>query len=441
MRHTIHLEQGQKYFYLYLLAQPWIDLVTAYMIRHFSFPITLGIVARGLFLVIMVGYSIYYLDKEHQKKIKLYLLLVILFGLTYIGFKPDSWHLGYLKTELIYFFKYFYFPILLVALFGSYRFLHLRDDDLLKIFCINAFVMALGILLPYFTQSGADSYVGQEAFGTVGWFYAANEVGAILALLLPAGYFLLKENKVAIFTVATFTIILAMLLIGTKVALFSSLGIETLMILWFFWQRKKEYGLLLSVLTLIISLVLLPLLPATHNMQEAIKKNEYLRQVPVEEVVQVQESKSVSSSYRLINLLFSGRQVYLKQNLDIYASSSTLDQIFGIGFVNRASIDNVDIEKLIEIDLCDIFLRYGIVGSIVYCLPIIYFLYRTIRIVYQKKLLYHFKVYMSLIVIALGLGISLLAGHILGAPPVSSYLALYMVILGEHLYECTSSQA
>ena len=198
---------------------------------------------------------------------------------------------------------------------------------------------------------------------------------------------------------------------------------------------------MLSVLTLIISLVLLPLLPATHNMQEAIKKNEYLRQVPVEEVVQVQESKSVSSSYRLINLLFSGRQVYLKQNLDIYASSSTLDQIFGIGFVNRASIDNVDIEKLIEIDLCDIFLRYGIAGSIVYCLPIIYFLYRTIRIVYQKKLLYHFKVYMSLIVIALGLGISLLAGHILGAPPVSSYLALYMVILGEHLYECTSSQA
>jgi hypothetical protein len=50
--------------------------------------------------------------------------------------------------------------------------------------------------------------------------------------------------------------------------------------------------------------------------------------------------------------------------MDIYNESNIGDKFFGIGFVNRDSVNDKDIEKLIEIDPLDIFFHYGIIGFI-----------------------------------------------------------------------------
>ncbi len=57
--------------------------------------------------------------------------------------------------------------------------------------------------------------------GTVGWFYAANEIGAIMVALFPFLYYLLFEREGVVKIALTFIIvILAMTLLGTKNIIF-----------------------------------------------------------------------------------------------------------------------------------------------------------------------------------------------------------------------------
>lgn len=367
------IKKIENWFYIYLLACPWLDLMTSLMTRYTTLPMTIGMLIRGLFILLMVGYSLKY------RKARLYYGLIALYVILS----------GHIIHEVVYFFKYFYFPILLVAVSTS---MSLDQDKVYKCLVSNAIVMALGILIPTITQTGGASYVGMDKQGTVGWFYAANEVGAIFALLFPAIYYLLWKGQYLAFIIIVLSCITSMLLLGTKVGLLAVLGIEALMVLWFLIHRHTQKGISLCLIIFIMSIVVMPILPTMHNVSEALP--------------QVAQPQPQQESRQITNVVLSSRQIFLKETYDIYASSPLSNKLLGIGFNH---------EKLIEMDIFDIFFRYGIIGFIIYFLPLIHIKFHKLH-------------FISLVALVFGLGIATLAGHVLGAPPVSTYLVMHLCL-------------
>lgn len=418
--------------YIFLILQPFLDLFTSLMVRYTTFPITIGMLLRGLFLLFCI--ILFIKSKStHKKKSIIYLIFLSLFCILYFITKTDIFTIEFLKTEVIYMFKYLYFPIITICLINIYDELELDKDKLFKIFTINAIVYAILILIPEITKTSFASYIGSNK-GTVGWFYAANEIGAITVALLPYVYYTLFARMPVFKTSIIFIIIiLADVLLGTKTSFIGMLITEILYLLYnlFNYKKNRGYGLIVSIMIVIISFCIIPQIPAVKNLQNAITNSSQIVEEPPQNNSEIIIKNQ--SLKRIVAVALSGRDVFLFNTLNIYNNVSLVDKTLGIGFVNRESINNEDIEKLIEMDLLDILFHYGIIGFIIYFGPLIYIIYRTIKSIIKSKFQLSFFKLTNIYVIGIMTLISLIAGHVYSAPAVSIYIAFSVAMLDSAL--------
>lgn len=414
-----------KLLYLFLCLQPFIDLITSLMARFLNTPFTVGVITRGLFLVILLLYTIFNTKTKYRKKTFMYFGLIMIFVVLYFVSKPDIFSLSYLKTEIIYLFKYFYFPIVSVCLLNCFYQLKLDKKKINYIFGINAFVFSILIIIPFITSTGFSSYLGTNK-GSIGWFFSANEIGAILTILFPYLYYFLQNMKYKRFLIFSIALIFAMMIIGTKTAFLGMIITEIIFFIYYFVIHERGKKLWISLGILVFSLILIPALPAVSNLQSSIEQNTNKLEEETIEHVDVPTTPFID---RTLNILLSGRQNFLYDTLDIYSNQEIKDRIFGIGFVNRNSIQDKKIEKLIEIDPLDIFFHYGFIGFIIYFIPLIYIFIKSLYHIFKKKFHMSFYQLLYLYSIALLFLISSIAGHVLNAPSVSIYLAFTLVML------------
>ena len=77
-------------FYIFLLVQPFIDLITSLMTKFLNLPITLGLIIRGLLFVLSVIY-ILFISKSKYKKIScVYIGILVLYAMLYFITKSYS---------------------------------------------------------------------------------------------------------------------------------------------------------------------------------------------------------------------------------------------------------------------------------------------------------------------------------------------------------------
>ena len=92
----------QKILYIYLLLQPFIDLITALMTRN-EMSLTLGIVVRMIALGVIIFYTL--ISKSKYKKYAIgYYLLMFIFLIFY--FLTKDLNMVFFKEELRFIFKY-----------------------------------------------------------------------------------------------------------------------------------------------------------------------------------------------------------------------------------------------------------------------------------------------------------------------------------------------
>lgn len=423
-------------FYIFLLIQPLLDLFTSLMTRYINVPITIGMIVRGLFLFAMVIYLVFINKSVHKKKSIIYLGILCIFGIIYLVTKDGIFNLSFLKTEITYLFKYMYFPIIALCLINVFDELQLKKEKIFKICIIEAIIYSMLIILPEITNTAFSSYNNSNK-GTVGWFYAANEIGAIMVAIFPFLYYLLFEREGIVKIALTFTIvILAMTLLGTKTSFLGMLITEVIYALYFLFNYKKNraYGLKWSIIIIVISFGLIPNIPAVKNLQNAISKYSYVEK-------EKNDSDKINSKYavkspstqRLIKVALSGRDKFFFNTLEIYDNAKIDDKLFGVGFVNRSEINNQKIEKLIEIDPLDVFFHYGIIGFIIYFSPLVYIVYRTIKSIFKNKFRLSFFKLTNIYVIGIITMISMIAGHVYSAPAVSIYISFAMAMLDSAL--------
>ena len=125
-------------FYIFLLIQPILDLLTSLMVRFTTLPLTIGMIIRGLFLFGMIIYLVFINKSVHKKKSLIYLAILCIFSILYIITKNGILSLGFLKTEVIYLFKYMYFPITALCLINVFDEVKLEKEKIFKICIIEA---------------------------------------------------------------------------------------------------------------------------------------------------------------------------------------------------------------------------------------------------------------------------------------------------------------
>lgn len=421
----------QNIFIVYILLQPIIDIITSLCVRNISETLSLGVVVRVLFMLFLMIYSIIKTQKKDRVKLIIYYSCVALYGIAYLVNSYLKYNFSMIFTQIKGIIKVFYFPIILVSLYEIYKEKNFTSFE--KYLNISLIVYISTIIICRIFSVGYPTYPNNDKFGSIGLFYAGNETSAILAMLAPICFWkLINENFNIINIIVCVATIFAMLEIGTKVSalsIFVLLGLSFVLagIKMFTKGRKTIYKQFIAIsLMIILSFSFVAYTPAGKNTGIGITWGKSSSGSPI-----TQPKPSKPKSEETQTELLSGRNNYLKNTFKKYNESSILTKLTGTGYISYSEKKGMHESKLVEIDYFDIFFCHGILGTLIYIVPLI-----LIAISLFKKLFSNFVVNIKnnytifeLYGILIGCGIALLAGHVFTAPAVSIFLAINILEL------------
>lgn len=430
----------QKILILFFFSMPWVDLLTSIMTRFIDFPVTIGVVVKGLSLVVALIYVFFFSKCKYRKHTIFYVIVVCVFAGIYFLTKPDIWQFSSLFTEVMYAFKYLYCPIMLLCLYNIFHDLDIQTSLIKKIVSVNCLVYAALLLIPFFTGTGFPSYV-YDFDGNTGWFYAANEIGAILIVLSICIFDFMDNNKMWKILLAV-PIIYGISTIGTKVSYLGIIASVLISAVVFIFNNKKKRFLLPAILLSLlivccfgsVAVENMHILAGMDNLPpstEDIMDTEDETEDDTEDEFGDGTYHSAADYIRhhkllnVINRALSNRILFTLENFDSFPKGGAASILFGLGWADRTAVDYDYYKKVIEIDILDILLHYGIVGFAVYFAPFIYLIAKYIKRIKEIPVASYAYIFASLLI----LGISCIAGHILGAPAVSIYLILLILLV------------
>lgn len=418
---TTHIE---KIITIFLFLQPVIDVLTAISMTKWNHSFLLGLGIRMLFLLLM-GYYIILSNKRSSK----YLIIIVFYLLLFMINISCEKGISAFSYEFKSLMKTFYFPIVLLGFYEVFRKHPPYDSNILKKLFL---IYLLFVIIPNLLHIGFQSYEITKS-GSIGFFYTANEIGAILAILMPIFFYHLfqKENKIVnIFSILiTFYLYLS---IGTKAPLILFFVLLMYYFVSYFktliHSKKYKSVSILSVLLVVILSSFVILLPKT-NFYKNIKV--HLEFLEIEKPSDIWKDKKT-----LDHFIFSERLRFWSDTNQIYQKSSTVEKLIGIGYINNYSTDQVSM-KMVEMDLVDLFYRHGLIGFILYMVPFIIILYQVITKYFsERKELRKKKIIIAyLFSVMFALLLSLITGHVILSPSVSIYVALILILLYNELYK------
>lgn len=372
-----------KLIILFIIIQPLLDIYAGSNTNN------IHIISRGLFLIGIILYNI-----KHKNNLKLTLLLTTIMFIYLISY------LLYYKYSIImsvsYAFKLFYLP------FTTIFFINYKDNIDNKYIAVTLFLYIILFLLCYIFNLGNVIYeeeVKKEGFK--GLFNSINELSAIAIILLPLTITTLLNKKRYILTILLIILTFIMsMLTGTKVML-GGLFLTIICFLHtplvtFFKSKTTKVKIITISLILSIFIASIFLITNTTAYKNAIVQAKFFK------------IKNILSLEGINKVIFNDRFSFVSKNQKAYLESSAYQKIFGLKYdINR---------KDIEIDLFDIFYKYGLIGLLIIVSIIIYYGYKT-RL--KKTYLLSFILFIA---------ISETSGHVLIYPAVSIYFGIILYL-------------
>lgn len=439
---------------LYLILSPTIDLVTSLMVLNFASSVTLGLVIKGLFMAFTLFY-LFSADAFHPryKKITLwYFALCFAFMGIFLLYAASYKSMAIVIAEGKALVKYFYYPLLSVALFNILYKERRRFDK--KALIVNILYYIFVIVLSRVSLTYYASYSSGK-LGHAGWYAAANEVSAAMGILTPLLIgFLLKIGgnlKIVLrlgLRFAVFVLVLfALCQIGTKVA-FLVIVLSLLAAIFAYGMRMifarslkgggNLTGLCFCVFLLVFSFFYLPYSPVGQNLRihafwvEGNYTNlseQYQQDLGELQEDAVDTSEMSEETLKILSIIFSSRDRYFLKRYVLYTQAPSAQQLLGMGSVYEDGTKGF-VDKTVEIDLCDVFFNYGIVGFILYFAFTGALFFGCIRrfFAHLRHSVASMERMMDFAGVLLAFGISVFAGHVFTAPAVSLYAALLLPV-------------
>lgn len=397
-----------KIMMFYIMLQPFIDFITSFMLRFLHIPVTLGILVRCLFLFILFIYVILKIPFRQHRLSNIFIGTFVIYAICYLIFNFGG--LSVLFIEVKGLIKTFFFPITVVLFLDIARYEGFQLEK--KYFAWCACLYAAIILLADLTHTSFFSYA-YEKVGHVGWFYAANEIGAIIGILsvFAIDYFVHLKNKfIGILLIVLYGFIT--LIIGTKAPFFAFVLSGIVLFAYYLFKHRK--GSLIILPALIVCCLYTPFSNLGSNMGIHLDLLQSKQDDPNQDLE--------LNDQQLTNLVMSSRDLYLKTNMDMLTKSSMPNQLFGIGYYHGGKE-----YKLVEMDYADILITQGYVGfAMILCLAG-YLIFNFIQNIVKKRCKLDDLSFLSLITLGISLGIAIIAGHVLTAPAVSIFASFSIV--------------
>ena len=404
-------EKIVKLIELFLILSPLFDMLTAFMLKVLNIDFTIGMIVRFIIILICLLYLIFIYKRKDKKYLLLILGSIFIYLVIFLLVMGVNKDINILLFEAKNALKTFYLPILLISFYAISKEnkAFISDKTIITVYIIYL----LGIFIPDILGIGFDSYEVTKT-GSIGFFNTANEISAIISILMPIFLLYLYNKRNFILTVLLVgVLVFDILSIGTKGPLLSFLIIiGVVLIIYFIYLIKEKYYKKISLLLLLLAVL-------TSFMVINLPKTAFYKNIEIHlDFLKVDSIFDVFTDYELFDhFIFSSRLKFLNNTFNDYKESKVSEKIFGIGYY-----ENEEDTKMIEMDYFDILFRHGIVGFALYMTIFVYFLVKGFK--YTKSLKDNpSKVcnYLSLFLIII---LSLITGHVLLAPSVSIFVAL-----------------
>lgn len=412
-----------KVFLLFILLQPVIDLLTSGSLLLLDWKFSFGTIIRSLFLGIMVLYLLY----EGSKKIKIYsLILFTAFGVNLIVNFIYKNEFSFF-VEIQYMIRYIYTLMALLTYITVIN--RNREKDIKSIISKYLYYYLIIIILVFVAAHLSDTVINSYSHhrrGHSGWFFAANDIGNTLGMLLPVSIayaYRVYASKGSIFYFITpIAALYPLLILGTKGGYFAAVlglgGAVTALGYDAFITRRKQAvkPLLLLSAVMVFSIAIYPKTYVSYNIN-------YVVEVKTNEGNTIDETKEFVVS--------GGRENVIEETKEMSMKSDILQKVFGMGFKGNYAdfYEKGSFINPIEKDFHELYYYYGGVGFFIYILPILYLLVFSVGklILNYRKMSPDHLLYLTSI--GIGLGVANFAGHVLSAPSVGYVLMLVMAVL------------
>ena len=384
-----------KFVYIFLLFSPLLDALTSVFVHNTNFGFSVGTIIRGIFLLLVL---VWIKNNVKNKKILVFFLLYVLLALMYFFGR----YRGNILPEITNLFQIFYLPIMLLF-FSNYNNEKINEKLIVKIYL---FYLNL-ILIPYLFSLGyslTDSY--SNKVGYFGLFIGGNEISGLLVGLAPIVLTYVYDSKSYILKTVTYIeLLLVIILVGTK-TLFIGIIITILYLIYrrlryayvVMNEKKSKLPYIIGVITIVLIVVFFPKLPMIKNLKTTF---DYYNIKKVSDVFKIENIDNIVFSKRLSNLANINK---------IFFKGEPQNYVYGLGY--SKILEN----KVIEIDIFDIFYSIGIFGTFIYFLLILY----TVKFNGLNK---EKALSCSLLIL-----MSLFTGHILTKPMVSIFIAVLYLL-------------
>lgn len=443
----------------FVMIQPIIDVLTTASLLFIDLPLTLGVIIRLAYLAIMAIWIVN--ESRKSKRARLYLLylsglavfVIINFIVGYTVKEPF-----YMMQELTYYTKVVYFHVLLFGFILLLESMKKEDGSdnarqLINYFLIASLTISVVFIIAHLTGTSMSNYARSKE-GWTGWFYAGNEIGASMSMLLPItalfAVYKTTTTRKLLHWLPFVLLSVAMLGIGTKVGYG---GILIVLLSIFFGSlllliTTKEYparqrvkaNSFISLILLIALIVTTPFTPVFGNMyahldilgisleKPPVELDDDGNEIPPEDT---DDEEPLISGEQFENLVFSSRETYKANYVEQFKDAPISQKLFGMGFAGNydAPAPHKPL-KMIEMDFHDWFFSFGILGFIYMVAPIIWFAGSFIvKLVMNFKQNFNYFSILTGISFLVGIGISYTAGHVLTAPSVSIWLAFLLAVV------------
>ncbi|KMY56282.1 hypothetical protein AC623_17885 [Bacillus sp. FJAT-27231] len=443
---------------VFLVLQPVIDVMTTASLMILNVNLTVGVIVRVLYMaaILLLLLKLAFSSPLAKKYIFYLIGLAVVIGIN-IVVNMNLKDPYFLFKELKFYNKVIYFPILFLGF--NMLYLQLKKDrspfmeKTTTYFLYSSLIISAVFIVSFLTGTSLSNY-SHTKIGFTGWFFAGNEIGAIMAIILPvtAVYAIEKTEsfKTSYYWIPFILLAISMLFLGTKVGyggivIVLAAACISLLIIYLTKGRTKKtrVNMFVSLILLFALAISTPFTPVFNNMYAHLgllnidlskEKPEKTTPDESEEEPEDTPEEPKITEEQLQNLVFSSREKYLADFKQDFSEAPVLQKMFGMGFAGNYDMPEPGKEpKMIEMDFYDLFFSLGIIGFLYLIAPLLYYAVRFILyFITHLKETFTIPYVMYGVGFILALGIGATAGHVFTAPAVSIYVAAIISMLIVH---------
>lgn len=431
---------------VYILCQPLLDVLTG-LGAQAGHPITAGVMVRSLVVVLVFLYAVFLSQFPGKKRWMIYTWVLVGYLVLFMAYMFTLGGLSLCIGNIKEMVKTFFAPFVLIFLWAVYK----QYGYLVTCRAIAWAGALYASVIPIAAATGTSFHsYGNAGMGYRGWFYAANEVGCIMALTSPFTiWYCLKVLptvtkktwwKAALAVWALFAVAVSANFLGTKIIFgFTALYCAAAFI-WTLVRAVREPARAHTVQTLAMGAFLLILLfmyfgsPFQQYFEDVYGK--WLSRPPEATVETWDEAIShacqgtwlyelikSNETFADIDQILSRRFISASPAVQVYTEGGPLAWLLGVGYATAPSYSR-EMYFMVELDPLAVLVRHGVVGFALYYVPYLAFIGWSIVQFFKRpaqrlgSLRYCTALYCTLA----GFAISVLAGHALVSPAVATFI-------------------